>query len=238
MTSAHTSSLVALLRRADKNGTVPRGWDGSLADRLRELLRAQESDLKEASNALREAFQEHMTALDEKTRDELLDAHSSEDISGAKQAYRLGQLSFANLVVSQAASRRATQEFKQMLVSPTHRQCIEAMYYGEKTTTELAKLSGKRIEPTSRNLSILRKIGIAEFRKVATQTYNFLTPIAQQTFKAILDEERKQLSEEASPCFIQEAHEALAQVLNKMPKPFREAPSFSASISNRSPSIV
>ncbi|BCN40910.1 hypothetical protein ALDI51_42290 [Alicycliphilus denitrificans] len=227
MTSAHTKSLVALLQKVEKDGVVPRGWDASLADRLRDLLRAHDSDLRAAALALRQSFQSHIAALDEAARNELLGTGVAGYRTGAQAAYRAGQLGFANLILAQAASKRVDQEFIDLLNSPTHRLCIEAMFHAERTTTELAKLSNKRMESVSRNLNTLRKAGIAEFRKVSTQTYNFLTPAAQQAFKVVLDAELKSLSEEMAPNLGEDTRAALASVMQKMPVRFQEPPNFS-----------
>src|SRR3954468_15417333 len=133
MTSPSVESLVAHLRLTGDKGEVPPGWEATLAERLRELLRTRDSDLKQASVALRDAVQRLIKALEPSARAEILSKGDPKQPE-VKKAYRLGQLDFAHLFIAQSASKRTDDFFRQTLENPTYRRIIQAMCYGEPST--------------------------------------------------------------------------------------------------------
>ncbi|PLP98549.1 hypothetical protein [Cupriavidus pauculus] len=226
MTSPSIESLTVHLESAGKLGDIPAGWEATLAERLRELLRTRDSDLKAASTALRDACRRMLVELRPESREELLGVGSASRQPEVKKAYRIGQLDFAHLVLAQAASKRTDELFRQTLENPTYRRFIQEMYYGERSTSDLARLGSRTTEQTSRTLSMLRRAGIADFRKVSIQVFNFLTPAANQAFKRILERESAQLTQEASSDSGKAAHEAIMAVLTSLEPVLQTAPNF------------
>ncbi len=225
MTSPSVESLAAHLKLAGHAGDVPAGWEATLAERLRDLLRNRDSELKPAAIALREAVRRLVAEMEPASRSEIL-GQSSIRHPEVKKAYRLGQLDLAHLVLAQSASKRADRQFHQTLENPTYRRCIQEMYNCDRSTSELARLGGRTNEQTSRTLSVLRKAGVSDFRKVSTQVFNFLTPAARQAFKKILDRECSNLAEETVKDSAQAAHQALADIMRKLDPVLQSTPTF------------
>lgn len=226
MTTSSIESLVAHLTLAGDDGNVPPGWEATLAERLRELFRDNDSDLKQASADLRDSGQRLIKALEPSARAEVLGTCSTA-LPEVKKVYLLGKLDFAQLFVSQAASRRTDQSFRETLENPTYRRYVHAMRHGEPSTNELAKKLGRTPEQTSRTLNVLRKAGVSDFRKVATHVFNFLTPAAERGLKRILEREHAALASESAPDVSQQTHDALAHLMQGLNHPvLRSTPTF------------
>lgn len=183
-----TESLAVLLTQLAESGATSKGWEASLSERVRDLLRSRDSDLKEAASAVRKAARALLVQLPKEVRDEVLNPGTPRHVA-TKQAYRMGQLDFAHLLVAQASTRRVDDEFRETLANPTYRRLLQEMYDGECSTLELAERVRRSPEQTSRNLSVLRKAGISDFRRVSKQVLNFLTPAARHAFGKLVEQE-------------------------------------------------
>jgi DNA-binding transcriptional ArsR family regulator len=106
-------------------------------------------------------------------------AHAPDAPSETVQAFRLGQISFAQTLVSQAAEQRADDGFLSLLSSSAFAPYIHALMAGELTSTELADAVGERPETVSRKLKQLREIGITDYRRDGQHVANFLTQTAR-----------------------------------------------------------
>lgn len=94
-------------------------------------------------------------------------------------AYVLGQLSFGQAVVAQAAERRADNGFLEMLHAPKYVKYVEALANDDLNGKQLADLTGEAVETVSRKLKELRAAGAVDFRREGTSNLNFLTAAAK-----------------------------------------------------------
>lgn len=94
-------------------------------------------------------------------------------------AYTLGQISFAQLLAAQAGERRVGDDFEQLLQDSRFKPYVDALANKDCTGVELAEICNVRVETVSRNLKLLRDLGICEFRRDGTSFLNFLTPAAR-----------------------------------------------------------
>jgi DNA-binding transcriptional ArsR family regulator len=94
-------------------------------------------------------------------------------------AYVLGQLSFGQAVVAQAAERRADNGFLQMLHSAKYAKYVEVLAKDDLNGKQLAELTGETVETVSRKLKELRAAGAVDFRREGTSNLNFLTAAAK-----------------------------------------------------------
>jgi DNA-binding transcriptional ArsR family regulator len=169
-------------------------------DQLRERLKAP-SDLQDEvlwaiAERLEEAVSAPTRALLETLDEQLIELFDTmlrtaskgavEAVRGSAQAgsaetdaYLLGQVSFAQLFVAQAAERRADDRFVETIRSSLYAPYVKALARNEYTGSQLAQISGERTETVSRKLRVLRDLGITAFRREGTSFINFLTPAAQ-----------------------------------------------------------
>lgn len=180
MSAAGTAKLQEWLDRIDETGGAPRGWEATLAERIEELLSAPSVDLAGAAAALVKSVHARMRLATPEVRVAL--TTGADAPSGVRQAYRLGQIGFAQLLVSQAALQRADESFLTLLKQAKFRKYVAALASREMTSSELAMAVGEAQESASRKLQQLRTMGITDFRRESKNTINFLTIAARQAW--------------------------------------------------------
>ena len=224
MTTPSIESLVVLLKQLAESGAANRGWEASLSERVRDLLRSRDSDLKGAASAVRKAARAMLNHLPADVRDDVLNPGTPKHVA-TKQAYRMGQLDLAHLLIAQASTRRVDAEFRETLANPTYRRLLQEIYDGECSTFELAERVNRSPEQTSRNLSVLRKAGISDFRRVSKQVLNFLTPAARHAFGKLIEEEDAPFVKEVRE-FKRETSRALKKVREHVDPTYNVRPVF------------
>lgn len=116
---------------------------------------------------------------------EVVDAIRDGDIRNPHRiAYLLGQLGMAQTIAAQAIDRRCGEEFTETLAKEGYAPYIEALLGGSLSNSDLAKITGERLETVSRKLARLREIGAADFRRDGQAVHNFLTPAAEAVGRA------------------------------------------------------
>ncbi|MBK5549319.1 hypothetical protein JFU49_03330 [Pseudomonas sp. TH03] len=148
----------------------------SLAERMeRAITGASRQPLQVLSIKLNDAFDISYCLAAPETRKSLRD-----QVPGSiLQAYRLGQLNYAQSVAAKAADRRVSDEFIAEFNKPKYKACIKALWHRELNCGDLARATNESEENISRKLKLLRELGVTDFWREGTSLYNFLTPAAR-----------------------------------------------------------
>jgi DNA-binding transcriptional ArsR family regulator len=143
----------------------------------------------------------------------------------AAEAYAIGQLSFAHLLVADLSARRVDEHFERALSDKRWAVYLRALMRDEKTNSELAAAAGHAPETVSRHMRELRALGITDFRKEGVHAYNFLMPAARQLLTSKQAVEHDVLHHEYSPAY-PEVHALLEKAKNNVPSHMRTAQTF------------
>lgn len=125
-----------------------------------------------------------------------------------KQAYDLGQLSFAQGFASQIASTSESTEFNILLSETKYKKITQYLLSEELCGRSLANLVDETPESVSRKLKELREAGITDFRREGREVVNFLTGAARAALTAQIKNATKKQSGARS--FIKEYCTSLA----------------------------
>lgn len=156
----------------------------NIADRLEEGVSSHSKrPLKVLSEQLFKLFQMHFRKVHPRVRDAVRAKESAP--TEVMQAYKLGQLAFAQLCAAQAQEHRADDVFMEYLRQSSLVLYFKALLEREMTSQELATETGNQPETVSRKLKQLREVGIADFRKDGRQVFNFLTPVARGALETL-----------------------------------------------------
>ncbi len=196
----------------------------SLAQRIeRAITGASRQPLQALSIKLNEAFDYSYSLAADETRKFLRD-----QIPGPiLQAYRLGQLNYAQSIVSKAVDRRVSDQFLAELRKDKFKDIIKLLWHDELKCGALASATGESDESISRKLRSLREVGVTDFWREGTSIYNFLTPAA----RALVPDEYKVVTPVLVQSSVPMASE-LARRRSGLDEQYREAPTF-ARISGR-----
>lgn len=118
----------------------------------------------------------------------------------AQAAYVMGQISFAQALVSQNVAHKVCDEFKAAVLHELNVDYVRALYSCDLTNKQLVGIVGKVEESVSRRLKKLREWGITDSRKQGVNVINFLTPAARKVFEnsGRLEQKCKLPSEDSS----------------------------------------
>lgn len=105
--------------------------------------------------------------------------------ANAAAAYALGQISFAQLLAAQAGSKRADDQFENVIND--NADIVRVLLEKDRTGLELAEATGLRPETISRKVKLLRENGVTDFYREGTSLMNFLTPAAKAVAIAIAE---------------------------------------------------
>lgn len=148
---------------------------GNLAMRVEELLSLGTVDeLKALEGQLAAVFKDRLRRLSTEARGQILDRTAGD----AMASFEAGRLSFAHLLVSQVAVRRAPERLAGQVRKKAFARYVEALRAGEKSNQELIDLVQEADATVSRKLRLLRTAGITGFRKEGRSVLNFLTTAA------------------------------------------------------------
>lgn len=213
--------LAELAAEPQRLSALPPGFYGALAERMEEAVGSpRRGALAALSEDLVEVFH---AALREAPAGAAAAARGDEGGADAVAAYRLGQLGFAQLFASSAASRRADDRFMTVLRSKRYRRYLRALEAGERTNQALAEICRERTETVSRKLRVLRVLGIADVRREGTAAINLLTPAA----RAALAAEPGDPPEPAAEAPLR-VPQALRERSRSLPDHMRRIPSFAS----------
>ena len=116
---------------------------------------------------------------------EVVDAVLGEDLDSViRTSYELGQLSFSRLISSSILARRMDDGGEEVVLDPTNKIYLCALYSKDLTNTELSSVTHQRVETVSRRVKKLRDLGFLEFRREGVNVVNFLTPFARATLES------------------------------------------------------
>jgi hypothetical protein len=93
-------------------------------------------------------------------------------------AYILGQLTFAQLMATQASVKRADDKFYSAFKSKTCKKYIGILAGLNLTSKELAHFLGLKEKTVCKNMARLQKLGITDIRGDGKDMRHFLTPTA------------------------------------------------------------
>lgn len=197
---------------------IQEGFFLSLAQRIeRSITGASRQPLQALSIKLNEAFDYSYILAEDETRKTLRD-----QLPGAiLQAYRLGQLNYAQSIVSKAVDRRVSDQFLAEFKKDKFKDIIKLLWHDELKCGALVDATGESGESISRKLKKLREVGITDFWREGTTIYNFLTPAA----KALVPDEYKVASPVLVPHLAPMASELARRRLD-LDEQYREAPNF------------
>lgn len=147
------------------------------ANRLEDALSSPQNS---SVVALKEELGSGLRAALSSAPEEVVSAVQSENYASSyRKAYLLGQVGMAHTLASRSVARRGSEEFESTLTSDAFRSYLLALIEAPLTNTELASVTGERLETVSRKLKKLRNLGATDFRREGQLVQNFLTPPAR-----------------------------------------------------------
>lgn len=152
--------------------SLPQQFFALLADRVVDAI--VETDAKRATD-----LRDDLTSLiDEliKISPELVPKLSSvQSKTEQRQAYDLGKISFAQMLVAKQVQRKADHVDLREAQAEHYFMFLRLLYEREHGNAELAECLGQRLETVSRKLKMLRGWGLTEYRRDGKHVTNFLT---------------------------------------------------------------
>lgn len=196
---------------------LPEGFVNVIASRVDDLLtNATQRPLEQFEEQISLSISNLFRSAPDNLR---LDIQSKSAESSIYQGYLLGQLSFAQLLVSQAARKRVDDEFLQAFDNSQYEQYLASLFDGELSGVELASAVHEAVETVSRKLSKLRDLGIVECRRDGTRLKNFLSPAAREVLSEKIEASVKLRPEPR-------ISEHLSKYKQNLPSQFSSAPYF------------
>lgn len=162
--------------------TVPmsRALMGSLAEELEVAISDPSKDrINTLKRLLDDAIRARFSMLSADQRRVLV---HEDDEPPASSAFALGQLEFAQLLVSQVAEHRPDDEFIRSLNDRRFINYVRNLASADLTNVELSAALGVEEETVSRNLKKLRLLGLSDYRREGKHVVNFLTPAARNLY--------------------------------------------------------
>ena len=178
MSNHHWQLLDEVQQSIQQTSDLPAGIVYAMAERLDEAISAPSRAQLDALQPQLAGLLAHLLKI---APEAAVNAVRLAPGSGAAEqaAYTLGQVSFAQLLAAQARERRVGDDFAQLLQDSRFKPFVDALAAKDCTGVELAEICAVRVETVSRNLKLLRKLGVTDFRREGTNFYNFLTPAAR-----------------------------------------------------------
>lgn len=153
-----------------------RNFPAILGDHVEDALHGKKSDLLALSAQLSEAVRRGLQSLPADARSAVLTIDGADPVS---LAYRLGQLSFAQGLISQAATRRADDDFADFINSERYIRIARAIRDDDKSVQQIrARTSITMSDLTQRMREMVHK-GVCDFRSNGKEHVYFLTPAAK-----------------------------------------------------------
>lgn len=153
-----------------------RNFPSILSANVENALHGKKSELLELSAQLVEAVRRGLQSLPADARSAVLSSESNDPVS---LVYRLGQLSFAQLLISQTANRRADDDFEDFINSERYIRIARAIQVEDKSVQQIrARTSITMSDLTQRMREMVHK-GVCDFRSNGKEYVYFLTPAAK-----------------------------------------------------------
>ncbi len=158
-----------------------------LVDRAQDAMHGSKADLQRLSAVLRQGQDGAWRRTSMALRQALLRGLKEEDANDdVRAAYNLGMLSFAAMLIGTTASRRADDDFFEVLASDRHANLVRAMGDEELGLATLAA-SAELDEPAAKlRLRELMQKGAVDFRRWGGETRYFLTHAGRSALATLL----------------------------------------------------
>lgn len=151
------------------------GFFSALADRTEDALATTKAQLNTLGHEVREALHQAFVTAPEAVKNAVLGDKSAP--TALIVAYHLGSLSFAQLLIDQTLTRRADDDFAEVVNAPRNRAITQFLLRGDEDTHRLPQLmeaSGLDEAETRQRIRELIDKGAVDFRKWSGVMY-FLT---------------------------------------------------------------
>ncbi|MFK5596155.1 winged helix-turn-helix domain-containing protein [Methylobacterium sp. HMF5984] len=139
-------------------------------------------DIKAAHDALEQSYRTLLAAAPEAARRA---ASGTDAASDHATAHTLGQISLAQAFAARAYERRPDVTFAATLKEARFEKLVRALAERPMTGVELSDRTDVTPETVSRNLKILRELGVSDYHRDGTRLINFLTPPAMALVKSM-----------------------------------------------------
>ena len=202
---------------------LPSGAIMAIANRLESaLVSPQTSSIKDLAEQLHKLFSALLSKAAPEVREAVRGAKGSQ--AATRQAFALGQTSFAQALAAQVAARRESDEFLEMLKDSRYVRYLQTLARNDSTNRDLAVSVGEREETVSRKLRELRDVGLTDFRREGREVLNFLTPAARE---AMADAVQRDSDDDSTPLGSVVAQEAKRCIVEDLKPHLRTAMTFS-----------
>lgn len=145
---------------------------------------SSQTDVKATADDLGELFGQLWSRLSPQGRSAI--RNHEFDVSGLKEIFTAGQMSFANAVAAQMSELRESDDFREAVLGKKYAHYISALAANDLIGTQLANIVNVAEETVSRRLSELREFGLTDFRRDGRNIVNFLTPAARSVYETRL----------------------------------------------------
>ncbi|WP_338924504.1 hypothetical protein V0M98_33355 (plasmid) [Pseudomonas silesiensis] len=167
---------------------LPASYFPILSQMVEDCFGGTKAELGQFSDFLQETVVSQLRAVSPEVRAAIL---QHQPVSPElRQAYAMGQLAFAQALVSSMCSGRVDDSFEPTLLQRKYRDVLKLLLAKDMSDAELARLTNSTTETISRKMYHLRRIGAADFRKDfrkdGANVINFLTLPA----KSVLEHHR------------------------------------------------
>ncbi|MGX5218518.1 helix-turn-helix domain-containing protein [Pseudomonas segetis] len=178
MTKHSTDFLDKLLANVEAPSMLKAEHMSALATQIESAISAPtQLKLQFMSSRLIILFNKLLKTVPAETLSAIRNSQNLDPLS--RTAYMMGQLSFAQVLVSKTLSARPEDGFFETMYDKSYIKYIAGLVSGPLSNTELSEISGERVETVSRKIKKLRQLGICDFRREGVSVLNFLTPPAK-----------------------------------------------------------
>ncbi|WP_425929689.1 helix-turn-helix domain-containing protein [Pseudomonas sp. NyZ201] len=158
-----------------------------LAEDLEEAVYSPDRlDIDRLSRDLLEMSSSLIRSLPEKAKSVI--SGRSKESSDFDKLFLIGQLTFAQHFASVIASKRPQKEFMEVMEADWVAPYLDALYFQDLSSGQLAEVIKCEKATVSRNLRKLREAGVADFKKKGKFTINYLTSAAMEVWSAVLSD--------------------------------------------------
>lgn len=153
-----------------------------LAESSRNAIVGTKARQRELSRTLQAAWRNAFSQAEPETRAAVASVGGSSQLQAA---YRLGQIGFAHMLVSQTLNRRVDDDLAEVILDDVNGPVVRAIVeIDEPTVTKLSTRLGKPENDVRATLRALIVKGAVDFRGPPPVKY-FLTPVAKSTVSSV-----------------------------------------------------
>jgi DNA-binding transcriptional ArsR family regulator len=185
MSLLDADEIAAALRDQATSGHQKNAIMSIIAQRIDHAYAGTKAELQELDHQLVAAFRQVFVGSAPDVRSTLM-ANENKDDSELMQAFRLGQLSFAQELVSMITAHRAEDDFIPRLQAESVKPVVTALKDGllwGMTRIQLVEATGLDESAVTVQIQELKEIGAVDFRYGSQNVEYFLTPVAESVVK-------------------------------------------------------